>query len=136
MDDVTRIEFVIYVGGRKREAIFVRRKKVADLLADPGSLGEFLRDAVLVPSEMKNPDPDRELPDVSELDVVWDRPDFQFESTVEVLRELKIKMGSLPAALACLVAASHICLDEGQDEFELLKAARSAFKRAREERVH
>lgn len=39
---VIRIELTM--AGGKREAIFIRRAKIAELLADKGSLGEFLRD--------------------------------------------------------------------------------------------
>lgn len=39
---VVRIELTMTSG--RREAVFIRRAKVAELLADKGGLGEFLRD--------------------------------------------------------------------------------------------
>jgi hypothetical protein len=41
---VIQITFTILVDGKKHEAMFLRREKVKDLMNDPGSLGEFLRD--------------------------------------------------------------------------------------------
>ena len=42
---VVRVRFEITMdSGMRHEAIFVRREKIEDLMSDPGSLGEFLRD--------------------------------------------------------------------------------------------
>lgn len=40
---VSRIEFRMVVDGRPVKAVFVRPEKIADLLTDPMSLGEWLR---------------------------------------------------------------------------------------------
>jgi len=40
---VTRIEFRMVVNGRTVVAVFVRSEKIADLLSDESSLGEWLR---------------------------------------------------------------------------------------------
>jgi len=50
---VTRIEFRMVVDGRPVAAIFVRPEKIADLLSEEKSLGEWLRalrDAPEVPA--------------------------------------------------------------------------------------
>jgi hypothetical protein len=149
MPDVTQIKFEMVVDGKRREAIFVRQEKIQDLLDDPESLGAFLHDLRHAPppprsvevsteddSKIAAADPyaaQRALDDWAAA--VWARPNFQFENTIDAFRALANQMGSLPAALACLLAASHICLDDGQDELEFLKAARTAFKRALEERA-
>lgn len=133
MADVTQIKFEMVVDGKRREAIFVRQEKIQDLLDDPESLGAFLHDLRHDPPLPRSVEAPTE--DDSKIAAVWARPNFQFESTIEAFRALANQMGSLPATLACLLAASHICLDDGQDEIEFLKAASAAFKRALEERV-
>lgn len=156
--DVTRIEFVIYVGGRKCEAIFVRREKVADLLTDPGSLGEFLRDFVAgtaLDPAVAEPDLEKSGPseDVSdtELDELFDWPPIR-ESVArapevvavvkEQLQETKVGYSpqtlqnapsdNLVVAMSALVMAAYVSLDEGLDEFALLRAARAAFRKTKE----
>ncbi len=146
MADVNRIEFVFHVGGRKLKAVFVRQEKVADLLSDTGSLGEFLRGYVQfwaergpLPTSPFDPDLDKNSPeddDTSEFDDLWDLPPFT-AAVAELSRALgtpgdlyRSSLRGLPLALALLLAASNKALDDGQDEFEVLKAARAAFKRA------
>lgn len=43
MSGVKEIRFEIVIGDVRREAVFLRKEKINKLLADPGSLGEFLR---------------------------------------------------------------------------------------------
>ena len=53
---VTRIEFRMVVDGRPVAAIFVRPEKIADLLSEEKSLGEWLRalrDAPEVPDRSR-----------------------------------------------------------------------------------
>lgn len=154
--EVTRVEFVVYVGGRKCEAIFIRRKKVADLLADPGSLGEFLRDFVAGTAPdpaVAEPDLEKSGPeDVSdtELDELFDWPPIREavatvpEVVATVKKQLQETMVGYPltsrktpsdnlvVAMSALVMAAYVSLDEGLDEFALLRAARAAFKKVRE----
>lgn len=40
---VTRIEFRMVVDGRTVSAVFIRPEKIADLLTEPQSVGEWLR---------------------------------------------------------------------------------------------
>ena len=43
MTNVKEIRIEVVLGDVRREAVFLRAEKIRDLLADDGSLGEFLR---------------------------------------------------------------------------------------------
>jgi len=51
MPKVTHIKVEMMVDGKPRKVEFTRREKLREIMAEPGSLGMFLRSLAIAPTE-------------------------------------------------------------------------------------